>query len=254
MTTQSVYTTTVETCEICHGRGLTPAPNGGQEQCICQIWLQIASYVGPVMKNDMLTDTKLLEPLKAGRSLLIECDDHRVWRSHLKTALVKRKDITKTWRIVTPDELMTLSYSAEREKIYTVDLLIIQAPVFLHYDKASQQHEYVISTRNGMNRPTWIVTNSLRGFVESRNAKLTESFSKLIRGLHVMKLTLAETQPLLKKRSTPTVNLSPGVGVSGVDPGLLRFKPDINQRVAYLKEHINERRKALVDNGDDAES
>jgi hypothetical protein len=250
---QSVYSAEVETCPKCKGMGMISIGGNTLKECTCLILARLKKYVEPISKYSFLTQTKLLKPLCAGSSLLIQCDDHRVWNSHLLTALVWRKDVTKSWKIIGPNELMSMSFdrdSTVTEKLFTTDLLIINAPSFLYYEKASLQHEFVISQRNSMNKPTWFIVKNRKRFLDIKT--LESSFRNQLTVMPAIALTYAETEPLIKKSSKPSVSIVQGEGIPGIDKGLLVFHPEMDDRIKYLKEHVNEwKRKASVDNGDD---
>jgi hypothetical protein len=251
--TQSVYSAEVETCPKCMGMGMIAIGNNTLKECTCLVIARLKKYVEPLKNYSFLTKSSLLKPLCDGTSLMIECDDHRVWNSHLKTALVWRKDITKTWKIVGPNELMSMSFdrdSAVVEKLFSTDLLIINAPSFLYYEKASMQHEFVISQRNSMNKPTWVVVKSKRTFLNIKT--LTADFISQLDKMPYIKLTYASTEPLIKKTDKPTVSIVQGEGVIGIDTKLMGLYPEMDERIHYLKEHVNEwKRKAFVDHRDD---
>ncbi len=255
---QSVYGVVVEKCPKCNGNGLIPVQGTENllEECVCQIKAKFNAYLGPeLLKASTLTSTKLLDHLKSKTSLCIECEDQRAFKAHLKTALLHRKDITKSWKIVTPDELMALSFGEDKIKLYSSDLLVIQAPAFPWYETAARQHEYVISTRNGMNKPTWFILKSRQGLIESKSHKL-DTFGRILKGLPLVRITLAETLLLVKQPKTDSVSIMQGLDMKGVDPGLLNFYPEMNARVRKIQEKIHERRATseTSDNGDDSES
>ena len=255
---QSVYSMETETCPKCQGMGMISIGDNTLQECTCLAIARLKKYTESLSGFSFLTQSKLLEPLAAGRSLCVECSDSRVFKSHLRTALVRRKDVTKTWRIVSPSELMSMSFDQDSkvaEKLHSIDLLIINAPNFLHYDKACDQHAYIIGQRNSNNKPTWIVVKSKKDFLNIKVVAGNKEFRTQIEAMPDIKLTLVATEPLIKKSSKPSVSIVHGEGVSGIDEKLMVFHPDMDERVRYLKEHVNEwKRKASVNNRNDPES
>ena len=255
----SVFNLNIDKCPLCNSQGLIPV-NGQDnvmEECSCLIVAKFKAYAGWWQKYDMLTSTKLLEPLKSRRSLIIECEDPRVVGSNIKTALIKRKDLTKSWKRVFPGEVLELSFSDKASLLYEPDLLIIDAPSFPFYEKAAIQHEYVISTRNGRNTPTWIIVKSLKSIIENKNYNLTASFIQQLKNFPIMKLSYLETQNLIKRTKKPSICLNQGVGLTGISEELFSFHPEIEGRIKDIQGKLHERRATaatISNNGDDAES
>jgi hypothetical protein len=255
----SVFNLSVDKCPLCNDQGLVPVKgkDNVMEECTCLIVAKLKAYAGEFQRFDMLTGTKLLGPLKSRQSIIIECEDPRVAGAHIKSALILRKDITKSWKMVYPNELMELHFSAMANKLYEPDLLIINAPAFPFYEKAAIQHEYVISTRNGRNTPTWIIVRSLKSVLENKNYNLTPSFVQQLKNFPIIKLSYLETQSLTKRSKKPSICLNQGVGVSGLSETALVIQPEIESRIKIIQGRLHERRAsatAVSDNGDDAES
>jgi hypothetical protein len=202
----------------------------------------------------MLKDTKLLPFLKTKKSIVIETESANVLYSNLKTCLLLNKSINLSWRVVTPDELITMSFTSEDSKLLYgptgVDLLIIFAPVFPHYEAASKRHEYVISTRQAMNKATWFVTKNFGKLLEGRGLALTEGFRNVLTGLPQVRLTSAEARMLIQRKAEKTVlNVVRGLGLSGVDPSLMEINVELDARVLRLKEHIYGENVSSVNDG-----
>ena len=255
----SVFSAETSVCPKCHGNKTIAIGENLREPCTCIGIALLKEYTSPLKDFHFLKSTKLLEPLKARTNLCIECEDNGIWQAHLRTALIRRKMPEKSWKIVSPTELMSHAVPSgdnaqQMAALYSVDLLSINAPVFLHYEKASQWHEFVISNRQSAGHPTWIVVKSRPQFID-QHPSMTSSFRQLVLNLPTMKLTRANTVDLIVKSKTPQVKLASGNGIPGVDVTLLDFLPEMDDRINYLKEHVNEwKRKASINNGNDLES
>lgn len=251
----AIFSTKIGKCPLCKGRGLTDI-EGGQEQCLCQISDKMDKYIAAYLDNSTLTESKLLRPLKEGVDYLIECDRPDTMASQFKTALIKRQDTSITWRVVHPQELVNLYWHDDikvRESLFKVDLLIINVPTFITYEKGGQTHEYIFTQRRGLGKATWIVVPSKKKFLTTHSLAHTAPLMALVDALPSVKLTYENTAPYAKsQRDIPTC-VSPGVGMSGVDPLLMGFNLDMDKRIDHLKEHLHERKRATPESdGDDS--
>jgi len=245
-------------CPICRNRGLITTDTG-QEECVCQAVARMDRYLTEfLVKRDIsvLVESKLLAPLKAGQSLLIECgDDLPVFKAHFKTALIRRQDVTKTWTIKAPNEILDICFGSDegatkgKLDIYGADLLVINAQVWPFFEKAGQQHDYVMGQRTGTGRATWILVKSKKQFLETRGHAITPQFAATINALPSVRLVRSEAVVVPRKRTGQTVNLTPGLGEAGVV--VASIAPEVEERIQHLKEKFSGRQKDDADNFDD---
>lgn len=235
----TVFGTEEAVCPLCNGSRMTPHPTnpGSLMECRCLIKRKYEEYLGDLLRYATLRDSKLVEFLKSRKSLLIEMDDYRALYAHLKTALLKNKDLDKSWKIVTPNELVAISFNDKDRSIYEVSLLVVNAASFPFWDAAAKQHEYVMSIRASMGKQTFFALPSLKRLIDSRDIKLSEGFVRLLKSLPAIRISKLETISLLKEKKTKvSINSQKGLGISGIDEGLLVFNPEVSSRIHKLKE------------------
>ena len=228
---------TIKVCPLCNGTGLKISDKEFfMEECECTQIKRIQDHVKELEGDKFLTSTKLLPHLNENRSLVIETDSIKTARCHIKTALVYNGKF-KTFKILNPSGLVDLAVT-NQTVLEKVDLLVIEAPVFLHYEKASQWHEFIMATRDALGKPTWfVIRGTLQNFKESKNVIFTSGFLKLLSSYKTERVTEKETNPLIKSPTvTTTVQVNRGFGVIGVNPKLLNFHSEMDKRLHDVKE------------------
>jgi hypothetical protein len=202
----------------------------------------IYKYLGDLKKYKTLTSTPLQDYLNNNVDLAIEFEDSKSLYSHLKAALMYRKVWTKSWKIMTPDEIMSRSFSKEEEQrkdLYRADLLVILANAFPFYEAAGRQHEYVIKTRKALGKTTWFCTSSLKEMFENTPMKsITTSFSQLIMGQKKVLITVAGTKKLVKQvknNNRLETNMELGTSVSEVNKDLLDLDNPVWSRITQYR-------------------
>lgn len=212
-------------CNICHGgKNIIDPKSGLNVPCRCVEKARMIKHLGALKKAKLLTSTPLQKYIMKNQNLVIEFDDPLVLRSHIKSALVYRNNLDKTWLIVTPDEVMSRSFSSDlalKRSIYEVDLLIILAPAFPHYEKASSQHDYVLQARLGLGKVTWFCTGAIEKLFIGPGMQVVPSLTKYLLALDRVQVTRKNTTRLLRERTnTPTIEKS-GMTLTSVDQTLL---------------------------------
>ena len=245
-----------ERCPKCNGNGMLPIAGGtADEECTCKVRLRISRYAGRFTDFAFLASTKLLAILREGTNLCIECPNDKIIGAHIKTALIRSRDVNRTWRSMWPDEVVSAYYGGEsvvKTQLFTTDLLIIYGAAWPIFEKSFIAYEYIIATRTAANRPTWIIMRSRKDLVESKQHEITDSFSRLLKDMPVMKLSASDTVVQRRSSEKPTVNTAHGLGISGINKGLMVFHPELDSRIRLLKEKVNGVRElSISDNGDD---
>lgn len=237
---ESIFALAAKVCSVCNGSRSRLNDDGSYSPCSCVYKESFLKYLGELKKYVSLSDTPLLDLLKQDRDLVIEFDSSKILYAHIKTALLRRKILTKTWKIMTPDEVISRSFSNEldqRKDLYSCDLLVITAIAFPFYEAAGKQHEYVIKTRQGLGKTTWICTQDLEALVSRSDLKsMTPELCKLFRSLKKIKLNKGMTTGLMKKKSEKTKEknkeyLRMGDSISGVNRDLLEIGNPVEERI-----------------------
>lgn len=202
----------------------------------------IMKYLGELKKYKSIKETPLSDHLKRNRDVVIEFDDSKCLYSHIKTALLSRKDWVSSWKIMTPDEIMSRSFAKEddlRKDLYRTDLLIILATAFPFYEAAGKQHEYVIKTRQSLGKATWFCTDDIKGLFERTDLKsMTMEFKNLMNSQKKIRITRQSTISLLKEPKNNTKEdtvLELGTSVSEVNKDLLDFEDRVWNRITDYK-------------------
>lgn len=202
----------------------------------------IIKYLGELKRYKSLKETPLSEPLKKNQDIVIEFDDSKNLYSHLKTAFLYRKNWTKSWKIMTPDEVMSRSFAKEddlRKDLYRTDLLIILATAFPFYEAAGKQHEYVIKTRQSLGKATWFCTDDVKGLFDRTDLKsMTTEFKNLMNSQKRIRITKQSTIRLLKEVKNNTKEdtvMELGTSVSEINKDLLDFEDKVWNRIVNYK-------------------
>ena len=232
---ENIFMVSVAICPVCKGSRSVMNTDGSYSPCSCVYKESFIKYLGDLKKYVSLKDTPLLEHLKTNRDLVIEYDQPLVLYSHIKTALLRRKVLTKTWKIMTPDEVMSRSFNDEQRKdLYSCDLLIINSLAFTFYEAAGKQHEYVIKTRQALGKTTWFCTEDMIKLFERVDLKsLTPDLKKLLASFKKIKLNKHITESLLKdKKGTKSINnLKMGSSIGEVNKDLLEIGNSSDDRI-----------------------
>ena len=224
------------TCPLCNGSGLKiTSQEFYMEECECVQIERIRNHVKD-LKARFLTDTPLLPYLNKNTSLVIQTDNFQSVRCHIKTALVMSGG-TKSYKIVNPGQLVALSIE-NPSLIENVDLLVIESPIFPHYENASKRHEFTMATREALLKPTWfVIPSTLDAFKLAGGSVMVSGFKAILSKYKFIKLSLSETNQLLRTPNIKTVvETNKGCGLAGVNTKLLDFHPEINQRLHEVKE------------------
>lgn len=191
-------------CPKCQGALNIRSEDGSLKPCICVVRDQFIQYLAYLRRFATLPTTPLLDMLKrkGAVELVVECDRMEVFFSHLKTALLKRKDASRKWVILSPEEVMSRSFSPDaslKRTVYETDLLVITAPVFPYYEAAAKQHEYVMQMRLANAKHTIFVTKSLGGMMNAKGMIWPDSFRNMLNNMGKVKLDSKETIMMAKQ-------------------------------------------------------
>jgi hypothetical protein len=213
-------------CTKCRGAKVLPNGDGTMRPCDCVFRERFIKYIGYLRRYTTLPDTPLLPLLRKRQSVIIEIANHDVFNSHLKTALLRRKDTTLSWLVVTPEELMSLSFNPdlrEKQRLYDSDLLVIKAPTLPYYEAANKQLEYVLTSRAGTGKITWFVSP---GFKKLMAAKIqwTDGCREALLALPVLRLDKNATTKVAMEVRRVVAKPELGPGIDGVDKKLLQLK------------------------------
>jgi hypothetical protein len=180
-----------------------------------------------------LTSTVLLPYLSANKSLIIDTNNIGAVRCHIKTAIARERKF-KTFRIVHPEELVSLSIH-NSPAVENVDLLIIECPSFPYYEAAGRRHEYTLSVRGSKGKPTWFVVNGWRTLKDRLPSNLMTILNQYLLGTGggPVIINAADTLKLFKDKTEEKVQVdtNKGCGLIGVRPKLLEFQVEINDRL-----------------------
>lgn len=238
---ENVFLLAAKVCPKCRGSRSLANEDGSYSPCQCVIKEMILKYLGELKRYGSLKSTPLLEPLEKNKDITIEFENAPNLYAHLKTALLHRKIWTKTWKVMTPDEIMSRSFSKEdeqRRELYRTDLLIIIASAFPFYEAAGKQHEYVIKTRKSLGKQTWFCTHNLAELNNRADLKsMTSEFRKLL-GTKPIRITESSTRALRKEQKTNTRQetvLELGSSVSEVNRDLVDFDDPVWLRITNYK-------------------
>lgn len=225
---ESLFAIGTKICGYCKGARSIKNPDGTYSPCRCVYKESFLKYLGDLKKYTSCSESILLEPLKSNTDLVIEFDSSKALYSHIKTALLNRKDLSKSWKIMTPDEIMTRSFADESQKreLYSTDLLIITAVAFPFFEAAGKQHEYVIKTRQAIGRTTWFCTKNLKEFCERTDIKgITKELKDALRSMKRVNIRASETKLINKKnKNISDEALKLGIGLGGVSKELLELE------------------------------
>jgi len=184
-------------------------------------------YIGYLRRYTTLPDSPLLTVLQKRRSCVIEVMNHDVLNSHLKTALLRRKNTDLSWLSVTPEELMSLSFNPdlrEKQKLYDADLLVIKAPTLPYYEAANKQLEYVLTSRAGTDKITWFVSPSFKKLMATTKIQWTDGCREALLAMPVLKLDKISTVAAASSARRVVEKPELGPGIDGVDKKLLQTK------------------------------
>lgn len=223
-------------CPVCHGTGMRITDKEFfMEECDCVMIERIRHHVAELENSKILTSTPLLPLLVSNTSLIIEATDLDSVKCHIKTALVYDGRFL-TFKIINPATLVDIAVT-DQKILERTDLLVIESPVFLHYEKASQWHEFIMANRDALGKPTWfVVKGTLQSFKEAK-AAYTPGFLKLLSSYKRVQINEKDTNKLIKHpNTTMMVNVNRGVGLVGVNVKLINFNPEIDKRLHDVKE------------------
>jgi hypothetical protein len=214
-------------CTQCRGAKVLPNGDGSMRPCACVFREKFIKYVGYLRRYTTLPATPLLQVLLKRRSCIIEVTNHDVLNSHLKTALLRRKNTELSWLTVTPEELMSLSFNPdlrEKQKLYDADLLVIKAPTLPYYEAANKQLEYVLTSRAGSDKITWFVSPNFKKLMATTKIQWTDGCREALLAMPVLKLDKATTVAAASDARKPLQKPELGPGLTGVDKKLLQIK------------------------------
>lgn len=215
-------------CTQCRGAKVLPNGDGSMRPCACVFREKFIKYIGYLRRYTTLPDTPLLKLLLKRQSAIVEVMNHDVLNSHLKTALLRRKNTDLSWLTVTPEELMSLSFNPdlrEKQKLYDADLLVIKAPTLPYYEAANKQLEYVLTSRAGSDKVTWFVSPNFKKLMATAKIQWTDGCREALLAMPILKLDRTATVAAASATRKPQPQPELGPGIAGIDKKLLQTKP-----------------------------
>lgn len=224
-------------CSICNGTGLKITDREFEmEECECIQIERIRNHVKELKTFKFLKETKLLPFLNKNTSLIIETNNFQAVKCHIKTALVLNGKF-KSFKIMNPGQLVALSID-NPALIEGVDLLVIESPSFPHYENASKRHEFSMATREALGKPTWfVIKGTFQNFKNTPGVAFTEGFIRLLNSYSRVHISESETASAIKSpNTTSSIKVVRGAGLTGVNPKLLNFHPEMDKRLHEVRE------------------